>query len=149
MAPSNPAKKPASVNAPADDKPSDATPIPADDKPEPTPAPTPASAPEAPVAESKTAEEAQDIEALLSRHTFDGKGDNAVPPEDFRGYATEGVEKSKLKSAEEVAQEVLNGTWGASAQVVAERLHAAGYNNIDEIEKEYNRRVKAGAPKAF
>ena len=37
--------------------------------------------------------ELEDIEALLSRETADGKGEDDVPPADFESYATEGVEK--------------------------------------------------------
>jgi len=117
--------------------------VPVETKPTP-PAPTRHAADE-----NTATNEADDIAAALSRHTFDGKGDNAVPPSNFRGFATEGVEKDKLLPIDEVVQHVLNGNFGTSAQVVVERLRAAGYTNLDEIEAEYNKRVAAGAPKAF
>lgn len=95
--------------------------------------------------------EASDIKALLSRHTFDGKGENAVPPANFRGYSTEGVEKGALKDPATVAQEVLHGNWGPNSQVVVERLNAAGYKGdvLDAIEREFNERKQRGAPSAF
>lgn len=39
-------------------------------------------------------QELEDIEALLSRETADGKGDDEVPPADFESFATEGVEQT-------------------------------------------------------
>jgi hypothetical protein len=112
---------------------------------------TPPTSPEQPKpTENTTAPEThdeEDIPKLLARHTFDGKGDAAVPPSDFQSFATEGVEK-KLKSTEDVAQEVLNGNWGHNAQTVSQRLHEAGYDVL-EVEKEYNRRKAAGAPSSL
>lgn len=128
---------------------------PADEKTTTPPVETtkPEAAPPAPTrepADENTAKhEKADIEAALSRHTFDGKGDNAVPPENFRGFETAGVEKKPLKSVDDVVQDVLNGNFGTTAQVVIERLRAAGYENLDEIEQVYNKRVQAGAPRAF
>lgn len=120
---------------------------------EPTPTDAPAPTPPLPSRHASDPEaaqnEADDVQALLSRHTFDGKGENAVPPANFRGFATEGVEKGNLKPVADVVQDVLNGNFGTTAQVVVERLRAAGYTNLDEIEAEYNKRVAAGAPKAF
>lgn len=114
-------------------------------KPEATP-PVPTREP----ADANTAKhEKADIEAALSRHTFDGKGENAVPPGNFRGFETEGVEKKPLKSVDDVVQDVLNGNFGTTAEVVTERLRAAGYTNLNEIEQVYNKRVAAGAPRAF
>jgi Cpl-7 lysozyme-like protein len=112
-----------------------------------SPKPTPAK----PAAEVDKQTEASDVKALLNRHTFDGKGDNAVPPASFRGFSTEGVEKGALKDPETVAQEVLSGNWGANAQIVVERLTAAGYDGetIDAIEREFNERKLRGAPSAF
>lgn len=96
------------------------------------------------------ATEAADVKALLSRHTFDGKGENAVPPANFRGFSTEGVEKEALKDSATVAQEVLNGNWGANPGVAVQRLHDAGYGDqLDEIEREFNDRKRRGAPSAF
>lgn len=88
-----------------------------------------------------------DVEALLSRHTFDGKGDAAVPPSDFKGFASSGVEKP-AKSVEDLAQEVLHGNWGADAQTIARRLHEAGHDVL-AVEKEFNRRRASGAPSAL
>lgn len=102
-----------------------------------------------PADENTAKHEASDLEAAMSRHTFDGKGDNAVPPPDFQGFATAGVEKNRLKPLDDVVQDVLNGNYGTTAEVVVERLYNAGYTNLDEIEAAYNKRVKAGAPKAF
>jgi hypothetical protein len=127
------------------------------ESPQPTPADAPAEKTPAPTAPAKHAAsevdketEASDIKALLSRHTFDGKGENAVPESDFRGFSTEGVEKGALKSTDDVVNEVLAGNWGSNAQVAVERLHAAGYGDrLDEIERVYNERKKRGAPSAF
>ena len=113
------------------------TPAPDTKTPEPTESATPA----------QTHDE-EDVKALLSRRTFDGKGEAAVPPSNFKGFATEGVEKTELKPIEDVAQEVLNGSWGPNATVVSQRLHDAGYDVL-EVEKEYNRRKAAGAPSAL
>lgn len=115
--------------------------------------PTPSTAPPEPAqptetAPPKTNHDEEDVKSALARHTFDGKGANAVPPSDFKGFATEGVEKKPLKSVEEVTQEVLNGNWGMDVGEVARKLDEAGYN-VDEVEKEFNRRKKSGAPSAF
>ena len=120
---------------------------------DPTPAtPTPAAKPDSqtPAPEVDKAVEAADVKALLGRHTFDGKGDNAVPPSNFRGFSSEGVEKGALKDAETIAQEILHGNWGSNAQVVVQRLTDAGYaERLDEIERTYNERKLRGAPSAF
>lgn len=108
--------------------------------------------PPAPPTETVAKHEAADIEKALSRHTFDGKGENAVPPSNFKGFATAGVEKGKpLKPTEEVVQEILHGNWGTEVNVIVQRLHEAGYQGelLNEIEKEYNRRKDSGAPSAF
>lgn len=34
-----------------------------------------------------------DVPAALERETQDGRGDEALSPSDFKGFATEGVEK--------------------------------------------------------
>lgn len=153
MATNKPAPRKAStVTEPknADEKPSSIS------SPEPTPADPPVETKPTPPAPTRHAadentekHEADDIKAALSRHTFDGKGDNAVPPSNFRGFETAGVEKAPLKSTDDVVQEILNGSWGTNASVVIERLRAAGYENLDEIEQVYNKRVQAGAPRAF
>lgn len=123
-----------------------------------TPTPAPEKKAVSPIpAKHATAEvdketEAGDVKALLARHTFDGKGDNAVPPASFNSFATAGVEKvSALKDPETVAQEVLHGNWGPNAEVVVERLTAAGYEGevLDAIEREFNQRKSSGAPSAF
>lgn len=110
----------------------------------------PAPEPTKPVESAPSAKthDATDVQAALARHTFDGKGEAAVPPSNFKGFATEGVEKKPLKSVDEVAQEVLNGTWGTNAKTVAEKLSEAGYDVL-EVEKEFNKRRAAGAPSAF
>lgn len=89
-----------------------------------------------------------DVQAALSRHTFDGKGEAAVPPSNFKSFATDDVEQKPLKSIDEVTQEVLHGTWGTDAKTVAEKLSEAGYDVL-EVEKAYNKRKAAGAPSAF
>lgn len=112
-----------------------------DNKPEavkPTQTPSPV-----PVDHDKT-----DVEAALQRETQDGKGEGEVPDSDFKGFATEGVEKSGLYSIEEVTSQVLAGRWGATAKTASNRLEAAGYD-IEAVAVEYERRKKAGAPSAF
>lgn len=132
----------------ADEKPSNIaspSPIPADVPAETSPAPTRHAADE-----GVKANEAEDVEALLTRHTFDGKGDNAVPPESFRGFSAEGVEKKDLKPTSVIVDEIIAGHWGSSPQVVVERLHAAGYaEQLNGIEQEYNLRKLRGAPSTF
>lgn len=116
--------------------------------PEPTQAPTVEETQPTENATASGANDEEDVKALLARRTFDGKGDAAVPPSNFKSFATEGVEKKPLKSVEDVAQEVLHGNWGPNAATVSERLHAAGYDVL-EVEKEYNKRKAAGAPSAL
>jgi len=124
-----------------------------DDKPTPIdpPAESKSTSPKHSGTEVSKETEAADVKALLSRHTFDGKGENAVPPENFRSFSTEGVEKGALKDPDVIAQEVLHGNWGPNADVVVERLTAAGYDQdrIDAIEREFNNRKLRGAPSAF
>jgi hypothetical protein len=37
----------------------------------------------------------EDVPAVLNRETFDGFGIDEIPPSDFAGFATEGVEKEE------------------------------------------------------
>lgn len=89
-----------------------------------------------------------DVAAALARETQDGKGDDPVPPADFDSFATQGVEKKKLLSVEDVADQVLRGHWGSSQAIASQRLSDAGYD-VDAVTREYARRKSGGAPSAF
>lgn len=105
----------------------------------PTPDPKPVqSKPEVPQAHDK-----EDVEALLSRKTHDGKGEDEVPESDFISFATDGVERLPV---EVVAQEVLNGKLG-NYQNSRDVLRGSGYDPR-EVQIEVNRRLSSGAPSA-
>lgn len=85
-----------------------------------------------------------DVAAALARQTQDGKGDDEVPPADFRSFATEGVEEEDQERLEVLANEALQGIWG-HGEDMRTRLKEAGHNP-SSVQRVINRRLANGAP---
>lgn len=96
--------------------------------------------------ETTSSHDDTDVEAALARRTQDGKGEASVPPSDFESFATEGVH-AEDKSVDEVANEVLRGSWG-DYNVVRGRLSDAGHDSSAVLAK-VNQRLSNGAPSAY
>jgi hypothetical protein len=87
-----------------------------------------------------------DVQAAIDVETEDGKGEAEVPPSDFRGYATDEVEKPRA-SVNEIASRVLSGEFG-NYDVMRKRLDEAGYN-VKAVLSKVNERLANGAPSAY
>lgn len=109
--------------------------------------PTPVALPDAAEANDSDAVTLDDTRTVLARDTFDGKGDDEVPPADFESFATEGVEDdgSALRFRETV-ESVLAGEFG-DFQERRLALKDAGHD-VSKIMLEVNRRLASGSPSA-